>query len=239
MINLNEEAQQEEVFDVIPASELEIYKAIKDAIIEQKLRPNMQLVEESIAESFGVSRTPVRNVFRRLAAEKLVSVVPYKGTFVWCPTVSESKEVFEMRRVVENAAIRKVCRSWDQSREEQLARMLKEEEEANGCGDLFGALRISADFHLRMAQLSGNSFFSSYLEELVSLSYVIIAFYGQRRPTHCQHHKDILNAIRKGDEELAADLMESHLREVEAALDYEELDDAPSTLADIFKPRVV
>lgn len=43
------------------ANELDIYIAIKDAIIQQKLRPSMQLVEEVIAESFGVSRTPVRN----------------------------------------------------------------------------------------------------------------------------------------------------------------------------------
>lgn len=223
---------------MIPPSEAEIYKAIKEAIIDQRLRPNMQLVEEVIAESFGVSRTPVRNVFRRLATEKLVSVVPYKGTFVWCPTVSESKEVFEMRRVVEDAAIRRLCRTMDETQRKQLEQMLKDEMEANSRGDLFGALRISGDFHTRIAQLSGNSYYSKYLEELVSLSYVIIAFYGQRRPTHCHHHKDILGAIQSRDEDKAARLMAVHLKELEEALDYGEGWEEPGTLADIFKPRL-
>ncbi len=96
---------------MLQANEIEIYKAIKDAIIQQKLRPNMQLVEEVLADSFGVSRTPVRNVLRRLASEKLVTVIPYKGTFVACPSIHEAKEVFEMRRVLEAGAIRKVCRT--------------------------------------------------------------------------------------------------------------------------------
>ncbi|MDP4099258.1 GntR family transcriptional regulator [Paenibacillus sp. P96] len=223
----------------MPASESEIYIAIKDAIIDQRLRPNMQLVEEDIAESFGVSRTPVRNVFRRLAAEKLVSVVPYKGTFVWCPTVSESKEVFEMRRVLEEAAVRRICRRLDEQDRQQLARMLEEELEANERGDLFRALRISGDFHLRIAQMAGNSYYSKYLEELISLSYVIIAFYGGKKPTRCDHHKQILNAIERGDGQTAAELMTLHLKEVEDGIDYGGLWETPSTMADIFKLKLV
>ncbi|MFB5679198.1 GntR family transcriptional regulator [Paenibacillus terreus] len=223
----------------MPASESEIYTAVKDAIIGQRLRPNMQLVEEDIAESFGVSRTPVRNVFRRLAAEKLVSVVPYKGTFVWCPTVIESKEVFEMRRVLEAAAIRQICGKLDEVERQHLTRMLEEELEANVRGDLFGALRISGDFHLRIAQMTGNSYYSKYLEELISLSYVIIAFYGGKKPTHCDHHKQILSAIERGDGQLAAELMTLHLQEVEDVLDYGGLWETPGTLADIFKPKPV
>jgi DNA-binding GntR family transcriptional regulator len=222
---------------MLQANEIEIYKAIKDAIIQQKLRPNMQLVEEVLADSFGVSRTPVRNVLRRLASEKLVTVIPYKGTFVACPSIHEAKEVFEMRRVLEAGAIIKVCRTLSDEQFDQLKVMLEEEHEAHKQGDLLGALRITGDFHLRIAELAGNYYYYSYLEELISLTYVIIAFYGMRKTVYCHDHEDILQAIKQGDEQLAESLMVHHLKDIEDSLDFEESGTKLNSLADIFKTR--
>ncbi|UUZ92012.1 GntR family transcriptional regulator [Paenibacillus sp. P25] len=220
---------------MLQATETEIYKAIKDAITQQKLRPNRRLVEDVLAESFGVSRTPIRNVLRRLASEKLVTVIPYKGTFVSCPTVHEAKEVFEMRRVLEAAAIKKVCRTLTAEQFVQLKRSLEEEHEAHVQGDVFGALRITGDFHLRIAELAGNFYYYRYLEELISLTYVIIAFYGNRQHMYCHDHERILTAIRQGDDGLAERLMTDHLRQIEAYLDFREAATEPRSLADIFK----
>lgn len=223
---------------MLQASELEIYKAIKDAIIEQKLRPNMQLVEDVIADSFGVSRTPVRNVLRRLASEKLAKVIPYKGTYVSCPTIEEAREVFEMRRVLEAAVIRKVCRNFTNEQHEQLQNLLEEEHEAHRQGDFFGALRITGDFHLRIAEMAGNFYYFRYLEELVSLTFVIIALYGRRQRVYCHDHREILKAIRQGDESLAERIMVHHLKEIEAQLDFEESEAQAKSLYDIFKSGV-
>lgn len=222
---------------MLQANENEIYKAIKDAIIEQKLRPNMQLVEDVIAESFGVSRTPVRNVLRRLASEKLVTVIPYKGTFVACPTIHEAKEVFEMRRIIEIAVVKKVCCTLTDEQFHRLKLMLKEEHEAHTQGDFFWALRITGDFHLKIAEFSGNSYQYRYLEELVSITYIIIAFYGNRKMTYCHDHEKILEAIRERNVDLAEHLMMEHLKEIEALLDYEEEVSSSRSLADIFKSK--
>lgn len=222
---------------MLQANEAEIYKAIKEAIIEQKLRPNRQLVEEVLAESFGVSRTPVRNVLRRLASEKLVTVIPYKGTFVACPSIHEAKEVFEMRSVLEASAIKKVCRTLTEPQYQQLKMMLEEEHEAHRQGDLLGALRITGDFHLRIAELAGNYYFYRYAEELISLTYVIIAFYGLKKNVYGHDHKQILQAIKAGNENLAERLMVEHLKEIEDSLDFEESEAQPTSLADIFKSK--
>ncbi|MFC4766443.1 GntR family transcriptional regulator [Effusibacillus consociatus] len=223
------------------ANEAEIYKEIKQAIIQQKLRPNIQLVEDVIAESFGVSRTPVRNVLRRLAYEKLVKIIPHKGTFVSCPTVEEAKEVFEMRRVLEADGIRKACSRLTEKQFQQLKSLLHEEHELHDKGDLLGALQISGDFHLKIAKIAGNSYYYRYLEELVSLTYVIIAFYGQRQQlTFCRdnEHEQILNAMKRQDEKLAERLMLEHLTHIEKNLDFDETFATPMSLADIFKVRV-
>ena len=75
--------------------EREIYRDIKLAITQHKLLPNSQLVEDALAEAFEVSRTPIRNVLRRLEMEKLVTVIPYRGAFVSCPSVDEAREVLK------------------------------------------------------------------------------------------------------------------------------------------------
>jgi len=221
------------------ASEAEIYKEIKQAIIQQKLRPNMQLVEDVLAESFGVSRTPVRNVLRRLAHEKLVTIIPHKGTFVACPSVTEAKEVFEMRQVLETAAIRKACNRLDEAEISQFKAMLEAEKAAHTRGDLLETLQISCDFHLKIAKLAGNSYYYRYLEELISLNYVIMSFYGHRQLTlcGCQEHALILDAMIEKDTTRAEQLMLEHLKHIEACLDFGDSHAATASLADLFKNR--
>ncbi|MGG1658487.1 GntR family transcriptional regulator [Brevibacillus sp. NRS-1366] len=222
---------------MIQSNESEIYKTIKQAILQQKLRPNMQLVEDVIAESFGVSRTPVRNVLRRLAYEKLVTIIPNKGTFVSCPAVMEAKEVFEMRRVLEAAAIRQACNRVNDEHLHRLQSLIDEEQEAHAQGDMFGVLQISGDFHLKIAEIAGNSYYHRYLEELISLTYVIIAFYGHKQLMCCSsdEHSHILSALQQRDEHAAEQRIARHLTLIEQSLDFDEAEDMPTSLTDIFK----
>jgi DNA-binding GntR family transcriptional regulator len=218
-------------------NETEIYKKIKQAIIQQKLRPNMQLVEDVLAESFGVSRTPVRNVLRQLAYEKLVVIIPRKGTFVSCPTVEEAKEVFEMRRILEPTSIQKVCNHLSEEQISQLKSMIDEESAAHSKGDFLEAIKIAGNFHLEIARYTENSYYYRYLEELISLTYVILAYYGRSHLEHCNsnEHLDILNALQMRDGNVAKEIMLNHLTNMELSLDFNESTSDLKSLADIFK----
>lgn len=217
--------------------EQEIYQAIKQAIIDQKMRPNMQLVEEVLAESFGVSRTPVRNVVRRLAAEKLVTIIPYKGAFVSCPTIYEARQIFEMRRVIEVAVVHKLCQEFRNEQYARLNQLIKEEHKAQRDGRILEAIRITGDFHLKLAEASGNAYYHRYLEELISLSYVVIALYGEQKTKCCQDHQRILEAIRQGEALLAEQLMLDHLQEIEKELNFDEQHTRSLSLADILQEQ--
>jgi len=219
------------------ANEERIYKEIKLAIIQQKLRPNIKLVEDEIAESFGVSRTPVRNVFKRLAYEKLLTIIPNKGTFVSSPTVEEAREVFEVRRVLESTAIEQACRNLTGADSEQLKSMIEEEHDAHVREDYFATLSISMDFHLKIAEIAGNSIVHRYLEELSSLTYVIIALYGYKNLRLCRNdeHLSILEALKQRDRELTKQLVIEHLTHIEQSLDFEEGSAAPLSFSEIFK----
>src|SRR5579862_9332248 len=66
---------------------------IRDLIVTGKLELGEQLSENALAEQLGVSRTPVREAFMRLEAERLVEVKPQRGTFVFRYDASELREI--------------------------------------------------------------------------------------------------------------------------------------------------
>lgn len=214
--------------------ELEIYKEIKLAITQHKLLPNMQLVEDALAEAFGVSRTPIRNVLRRLAMDKLVTMIPYRGTFVSCPSVEEARAVFEMRRTLESAMIRKLCEIVVPEQIDQLEMLLKEELHASHAGDLVGALDITTDFHLKLAEMTENIYYYQFLEELISLTAVIIALYGTNR-NFCHDHEDLVKAIMLRDANLAERIMTDHLLHIERSLNFAVSTKNVMNLSDIFQ----
>ncbi|MBY0215550.1 GntR family transcriptional regulator [Paenibacillus illinoisensis] len=207
--------------------EREIYRDIKLAITQHKLLPNSQLVEDALAEAFEVSRTPIRNVLRRLEMEKLVTVIPYRGAFVSCPSVDEAREVFEMRRVIETSMVRKLCATVKTEQLVPIETLIREEHQASHEGDIVGALDVTVDIHLKLAELSDNYYYYHFLEELISLTSVIIALYGTDQ-SFCHDHVDLLAAIQQQDGEQAARIMTEHLWQIERSLNFTET--APNVL---------
>ncbi|MFC4104238.1 GntR family transcriptional regulator [Paenibacillus xanthanilyticus] len=214
--------------------EQEIYREIKLAITQHKLLPNTQLIEDALAEAFRVSRTPIRNVLRRLAMEKLVTVIPYRGSFVSCPSVEDARAVFEMRRVIEPSMVRKVCAAASTEQIAQLRVLLQEEHQASHAGDVVGALDVTVDFHLKLAELAHNSYYYTFLEELISLTSVIIALYGTNQ-AFCGDHEELVEAIMLKDGNLAARVMTDHLLQIERSLDFSIATGSVANLSEIFQ----
>jgi DNA-binding GntR family transcriptional regulator len=79
---------------------------IRELIITGRLALGDQLSENALAEQLGVSRTPVREAFLRLATERLVIVRPQRGTFVFEYDATELREICELREVLETGALR-------------------------------------------------------------------------------------------------------------------------------------
>ena len=73
---------------------------VSQAIVEEELAPGEAITEQSLSESFGVSRGPVREALRILEKEGLVEIVPRQGTRVTRLTVDEVNQVFELRSVL-------------------------------------------------------------------------------------------------------------------------------------------
>lgn len=86
-----------------------VFTTLRQAILKGELLPGERLMEISLANKLGVSRTPIREAIRKLELEGLVVMIPRKGAHVAHITEQELNDVLEVRRGLEELAIEKAC----------------------------------------------------------------------------------------------------------------------------------
>jgi len=202
-------------------SDQEIYDRIVTSIMEHRLPPGTKLGEDKLAKIFGASRARVRQVLARLALERIVVLQPNRGAFVAEPTVEEAREVFEVRRPLEALVVRRIVRNADPSVIARLRAHVRAEEEARAARDRRAIIRLSGEYHVLLAELSGNALAARLMHELASLTCLIIFLYDAPSVPACrdQEHAEITQALADGNEAVAIRLMDEHLEHVEACLD--------------------
>ena len=94
-----------------------VFQTLRQAILKGELQPGERLMEIKLAETLGVSRTPIREAIRKLELEGLVVMIPRKGAAVANITEKDTKDVLEVRRTLEMFAVEVAC---DRITEEQL-----------------------------------------------------------------------------------------------------------------------
>lgn len=83
------------------------FEQVWDAIISGRIQPGTRLIERELCEAMGISRASVREVIRRLEAEKLVVVEPRRGPTVVTLTPEQASEIYEIRAMLESLMIRR------------------------------------------------------------------------------------------------------------------------------------
>ncbi len=204
-----------------PPTQEEMVERILAAVVEHRLPPGTQLVEDRLAEVFGVNRARVRPVLARLAHEGIVTLHPNRGAFVSEPTAAQAREVFEVRRLLEPAVVQTLAARRARGLQSRLKAHLKKEAEAAARNDHRALIRLTGDFHLLLAELAGNTLMLRILRETETLTSLIIYLYESPNVPACRgnDHVEIAAAIVRGDSARAAQLMLAHLNEVEGGLD--------------------
>jgi DNA-binding GntR family transcriptional regulator len=196
-----------------------IYERIWTSIVDHSLPPGTKLTEDRLGEIFGVGRTRIRQVLFQLAHEGVVRLEPNRGAFVAQPTVRDAREVFEARRAIEWAVVARALHMLAPAGIKRLREHLRREQAARDGNDRRALIKLSGEFHLMLADASGNQVLSGILRELVSRASLIIALYEYPGAHSCppDEHNAILDAIEKRSAH-APDLMRQHLEHVERSL---------------------
>lgn len=210
-----------------------IYERILRAVLEHRLPPGTKLVEDRLAELFETSRAQVRDVLARLANEGIVQTFPNRGAFIAAPSVAQTREVFEARRLIEPALLRRLIARRDPAASTALRAIVAEEEAARSRHDRPAMVRLSGEFHIRLAECAGNRLLERSMRELASLTVLAIFLYDAPHASACREdeHALLLAAIEGRRVERAVTLMLEHLDHIESSLNLSPRHDAPVDLA--------
>lgn len=192
-----------------------IRTALRSAITNGSLPPGFRLREIALAEHFACSTTPVREAIRKLESEGLVKVYPRRGAEVTTFTTSEVDHLYEVRLVLETHSIRKAAGLHpDEAALAPLKALIDRQQELVRDGAEQVDL-VDAEIHEQFALLAGNP----AMAQLVARSTRQIEAVQSRMDIWVEGgtdlalaaHREIFDAVRRGDPEAAQDAMRMHL----------------------------
>ena len=193
------------------------YKAIKQAIISYEVKPGEPLGEEQMANKLGVSRTPVREALKELRKEGLVKMIYRKGAFVAEISSKDVEEIFLLREILECAAVKIAIprlKEEDLIEMESLFNSVSKNIEMKNYKDIFDT---DIKLHSLIIDTAGNRRLSKFLNILngqVHRMRVLSATAPGRLNESLQEHKDILEALKKRDIDLAEQRLKQHIRNI-------------------------
>jgi DNA-binding GntR family transcriptional regulator len=210
-----------------------VYQGIYSAMLEHRLAPGAWLREEELAQTFGVSRTVVRQALQRLAQDHLIELLHNRGARVPQPAREDAAHVFEARRVVACEIARRLGGRLDAAQLAELRALPLAEGEADARGDAPAAVRLSGEFHLALARMHGNPLFTRLLDSLLPTTSMLMALYKAAGAPVCvaHRHADLVDVLATDGPASAAE-MRRHLKELESSLTGGRA--APRPLRDVF-----
>jgi DNA-binding GntR family transcriptional regulator len=193
------------------------YHAIRGLIVSLDLAPGAVIDERALIERLGIGRTPVREALRRLAQERLVEVYPRRGMFVTGVDVRELARLSEVRAVLEPEAARLAAERATEADRAELEELLEELD----AGDDRALIDLDERIHRAVYRAAHNDLLEATLEQYYVLAlriWLLALDRAHELKDAVQEHRALLEAIRDGDAERAAETMRSHVQNFEQAM---------------------
>lgn len=212
-----------------------IVERIYRAVMEQRLAPKTKLSESRLCDTFGVGRMRVRRALLLLSSQGIVDLHSNRGAYVACPDKSEANDVFAARLLIEPPLVRLLAQSANNINLTLLTEHIALEDAARSENQRTEIIRLSGEFHTKLAQATGNSFISRMMKELVTRTSLIVGLFGSSENTTCpeDEHANILHAIQAYDQDQAAKLLISHLDHIQNGLNMDSRAEPKDDLATI------
>ena len=212
-----------------------IVDRIYRAVMEQRLSPKTKLSESKLCETFGVGRMHVRRALLLLSSEGIIDLHSNRGAYVSSPNQKEANEVFEARLMIEPPLIKKLAGSISKIELKDLSDHLEQEHHARQKDDRTDLIRLSGEFHVKLAEAYGNSIILKTVRELVTKTSLIVGMFGSSSHSSCpdDEHQRLLDAIANGDGDVAHSLIIEHLNHIWEGLDISSINDDGDLLESI------
>lgn len=193
------------------------YELLKTMILGEQFPPGSFLSERTLADTLGMSKTPVRSAVERLENEGFVSVSPQQGIVVRALSPEEIRNHFDLRIALETFVVRRLTGTLKAEQLAQLEAKLRDHERALETGDVLLAASSDLDFHLTLCRLGDNEeivralwWHHDILFRTVHKLYRDDRF-SQRVQQNSLEHETLLKLLSDRDGDRAARYLEKHI----------------------------
>ncbi len=174
---------------------------LRRLILAGELSPGERLVEDRLAGRLGVSRNPVREAIRVLAAEGFVEVTPRRGAAVARLPAEEAEELFDVRMALEGLTARLSARKATPASAARLRAVLDSARVAVDEGRLDQVADLNTSFHAAVAETAGNAYLSLVVGPMLRRAQWVFQQTARHRAPHSwTEHLSLYEAIAEGDE---------------------------------------
>jgi len=190
-----------------------VAETLRHAILGGVLEPGTPLILSELSERLGVSRTPIREAMRELAAEDLVDFDSYRSAVVHTPTLEEAREIYELRLALDPIAVRKAIVRITAGELHQAEAIHEQMLKTSDSGDW---VELNREFHRILLDGSRSPRLTRIIGSLRNSAALQVATSLKAESSQIGHanqdHAQIIAAFRDRDADRAVDLTERHLR---------------------------
>ena len=189
----------------------EVAELLRQRIFARELEPGSWIDELRIAEALGISRTPLREALKVLAAEGLVTMKVRRGAYVTEVSEKDLRDVYHLLALLESDAARVVAQSASDAQMAQIAQLQQDLENATSDRDRF--FQVNEAFHMLLLQIADNRWRDQMVADLrkvMKLNRHNSLFKEGRIEQSLAEHRDIVEALKARQPELAAERMSAH-----------------------------
>ncbi|PKL06230.1 MAG: hypothetical protein CVV53_05390 [Spirochaetae bacterium HGW-Spirochaetae-9] len=195
------------------------FRQILDMIVTFKLEPGQIVSENEISRTLDMGRMPIRDAFKRLESDGLVSVLPKKGVMICMAHAEELFLQLEVRRILEELIVRRACKYANPLEREKILELANSYEAATLDSDPVLAVHVDEEFHKLLGESAKNPFASKAISPFYArFQRVYFHDYTVNREQVLKNnytHIDLMRSIASGDEEKAVASLRLMLKNLE------------------------
>ncbi len=199
----------------------EVAERLRSRIFAHEFQPGAWIDEQALAEEYGISRTPLREALKVLAAEGLVTLKPRRGCYVTELTERDLDEIFPVLALLEGRCAYEAAQKTTEADLKRLEKLHEDLEKHAARGDIARFFETNQSFHRAVQDLAGNRWLTQLIADMRKVlkltRHQSLRLEG-RIEQSLKEHRAILAALRRGDAERAEQRMREHLLSGRAAI---------------------
>ena len=191
----------------------EVAELLRQRIFKRELEPGSWIDEMKLAEEYGISRTPLREALKVLAAEGLVTMKVRRGAYVTEVSETDLADVYHLLSLLESDAAGVVAERATEAQLKELQALHKELEAAAANRDKFFA--VNERFHMRLLQIAGNRWRDQMVADLrkvMKLNRHNSLLKSGRIQESLQEHRGVMEALARRDAKTTVKRMQEHFK---------------------------